>query len=267
MQRAAETSESLGAARRRLAGAARLFVLTGAGVSAPSGVPTFRGAAGLWRDVRPEELATPQAFARDPEMVWEWYRWRRTLVAACAPNAAHHALARHAAAHHGVTLATQNVDGLHETAAESLATQPGPAESVRRAWPLTLHGSLFVTRCTHCDYQRDDRHTVQAGSGAAPPRCPACGALLRPGVVWFGESLPAATLEQAAAAARAADVCLVIGTSGVVHPAAGLAELTTEAGGTVIEVNPEKSALTALATISLRGSADVLVPALLERRP
>ena len=266
MGEAPESTEAVDAARRRIAGAARLLVLTGAGVSAASGVPTFRGEAGLWRNFRPEELATPHAFARDPALVWEWYRWRRTLVAACAPNAAHHALARHAASHDGVTLVTQNVDGLHEAAAAAL--QPGNADEWRRARPLTLHGSLFATRCTRCAYRRDDRDRTTAHHGDdAPPRCPECGALLRPGVVWFGEALPAATLERAAEAAGAADVCLVVGTSGVVHPAAGLAGLTASAGGVVIEVNPAPSALTSLATISLRGGAEVLVPALLEPLP
>ena len=245
-------------ARQLIATARRIFVLTGAGVSAESGVPTFRGAGGLWKTFRAEELATPEAFARDPRLVWEWYQWRRDLVAACLPNAAHHALARLALARDGVTIATQNVDGLHARAAREMA---GAADPVR-ALPLELHGSLFATRCVDCG--RDaGAVTVDATSLATLPRCDRCGELLRPGVVWFGESLDHAVLGAATDAAGAADVALVVGTSALVHPAAGLAAHTLARGGALVEVNPDATPLSSRATIALRGAAGEVLPALL----
>jgi NAD-dependent deacetylase len=244
------------------------MVLTGAGVSQESGVPTFRGAEGLWRRMRPEELATPQAFARDPRLVWEWYGWRRELVGACRPNAAHRALARLAmrapearASAPSVTLVTQNVDGLHLAAARELA---GDTDDAIPGWarPLELHGSLFRTRCTGCGERRDSRERVDASAMETLPRCARCRQLLRPDVVWFGEMLHEPTLAAAVAAAAAADVCLVVGTSAVVQPAAALAQHTRAAGGAVIEVNPEPTPLTPMATVSLRATAAAAVPAL-----
>jgi NAD-dependent deacetylase len=259
-------------AAARLRAARRLVVFTGAGVSAESGVPTFRGAGGLWRSFRPEELATPEAFARDPRTVWEWYAWRRDLVAACAPNAAHRAIARHAArlvaAGGSAVIATQNVDGLHErAAADEAAASDLPAAPV-----LALHGSLFATRCARCAWRApapDTDGTTVAGAALDTasvetlPRCPACGALLRPGVVWFGEALDPAVLDAAFAAAAAADACLVIGTSALVQPAASIATTAARAGAALVEVNAEATPLSAQATVSLRGAAASLVPRLL----
>ena len=264
--------------------ARRLVVLTGAGVSAESGVPTFRGAGGLWREHRPEELATPAAFARDPRLVWEWYAWRRDLVARCAPNAAHLALARLALARDAkrgagsVRIVTQNVDGLHADAARAAAAALLLAEArealpdVLRAasgpsaaaLPLELHGNLFRSRCTACRARYESDVTSRLLEGGLPPRCPQCDSLLRPDVVWFGEALDEAVLASATQAATAADVCLVVGTSGVVHPAAGLAALTADGGGAVIEINPERTPLTGLAAVSLRLPAAVAVPAIVE---
>ena len=232
-------------AAARLRAARRLLVLTGAGISAESGVPTFRGPEGLWRQFRPEDLATPEAFARDPHLVWEWYDWRRQKIAAVAPNAAHHALARLEAASPEMLLATQNVDGLHARAGS------------RRL--LELHGSLWVLRCVECRAEREDR---RAAIGDLPPRC-SCGGLLRPGVVWFGEALPQDVLYRSFAAARAADAVLVVGTSSIVFPAAALPQEARAHGACVIEVNPEATPLTPLAHVSLRGTAVDLVPALL----
>lgn len=245
-----------------------ILVLTGAGISAESGVPTFRGAAGLWRSFRPEELATPEAFARDPALVWEWYRWRREQVARCAPNAAHLALAKLAMTHDDVTIATQNVDGLHAAAAREARATGDPA----RALPLELHGALFRDRCTLCDWSADARWgetaahegAALASSGGDLPRCPRCGSLARPGVVWFGERLDEDVLGRAFAAAGGAATCLVVGTSGLVHPAASLPLVTLEAGGEVIEVNPEPTPLTQRATRSIRGGAVETVPRLVE---
>jgi NAD-dependent deacetylase len=250
----APDASAVARARAALARAERLVVFTGAGVSAESGVPTFRGAGGLWRSFRPEELATPGAFARDPRLVWEWYAWRRDLVRGCAPNAAHRAIARWAAGRAGVTIVTQNVDGLHQRAA---------AEAGGGAAVLALHGSLFATRCARCDYRAPDDLGVDASSREALPRCPRCGAFLRPDVVWFGEALDATVLAAAFDAAAACDACLVVGTSALVHPAASVATAAAAAGATLIEVNAEDTPLTARAAVTLRGRAAELVPALL----
>ena len=282
MTSAARDPELVLRARALLAAAARVVVLTGAGVSAESGVPTFRGPGGLWRDHRPEELATPEAFARDPRLVWEWYVWRRDLVARCRPNAAHLALARLAItrdAERGVgsvRIVTQNVDGLHrdaahEAAAELLRAEAGEARpDVLRlasgpsaaALPLELHGNLFRARCTECDARYEGESASDLLAAGLPPRCPRCEALLRPDVVWFGEALDAGVLEAAASAAAAADLCVVVGTSGVVQPAASLAGLTRDAGGAVIEVNPERTSHSDGATVSLRMAASEAVPAI-----
>lgn len=248
----------LARARALLAGAERIVVLTGAGVSAESGVPTFRGAGGLWKSFRAEELATPEAFARDPRLVWEWYAWRRELVARCEPNAAHRALARLALGREGVTLVTQNVDGLHARAARE---ESGASGDPAPAMPLELHGNLFATRCVACGADAGEP-TIDATSRDTLPRCARCGGLLRPGVVWFGELLDPRVLGAAEAAAGAADVALVVGTSALVYPAAGLSSHTLACGGAVVEVNPDATPLTGRATLALRGAAGAVVPAL-----
>jgi len=208
--------------RERLRRAKRVTVITGAGVSAASGVPTFRGPAGLWRDFRPEQLATPDAFRRDPALVWEWYDWRRGLIAACAPNAAHEVIARWSRSP-GFTLITQNVDGLHERAGTANVTR--------------YHGSIWILRCAGGCGAPDweDRRVPIA---PLPPHCPSCGALARPGVVWFGETIPP-DAARAAGAATACDVFLSIGTSSVVYPAAGLVAEAQARGAFTIEINPE----------------------------
>lgn len=247
------TPDPLEEARSILRHAGRILVLTGAGISAESGVPTFRGPDGLWKTHRPETLATPAAFSRDPRLVWEWYAWRRGIVRGCSPNAAHRALARWLRARNGTAcLATQNVDGLHARADEG-----GPVPI------LELHGSLFRVRCTDCRHEAPHEDPVDVRSADTLPRCPACGALLRPAVVWFGEPLPAGPLDRAIHWAGAADVALVVGTSALVHPAASLPLLTLERGGTLLEVNAEPSLLTPHARISLRGAAGAVLPLLL----
>lgn len=233
-------------AARRIATAQRVLALTGAGVSAESGVPTFRGPEGLWRQYRPEDLATPEAFARDPRLVWEWYAWRRERIAPLQPNAAHRALASLEARLAGFLLATQNVDRLHQSAGS------------RRL--VELHGSLWVVRCTACGEEREDRRVPLP---QLPPRCE-CGGLLRPGVVWFGEPLPAAAIEAAFTAGHEADVVLVVGTSSVVYPAAAIAPAARARGAFVIEVNPEETPLTRLADAALHGPAAEIVPRLLQ---
>ncbi len=235
---------SLEAASAALAGSRHLVVMSGAGVSAESGVPTFRGAGGYWRGHDTMDLATPEAFARDPELLWAWYDHRRQLVAACAPNPAHHALVRLERRAASFLLATQNVDGLHQLA--------GSREVV------ALHGDLFTVRCTVCDHERPDRTT----GWTALPRCPRCGGLERPGVVWFGEALPEGAIERVSQAVAACDVFLVVGTSGVVWPAAGLTELAARLGKTVILVNLEPNGQERLATWAIHGPAGEVLPRL-----
>lgn len=241
------------AARALLSGAHRVVVFTGAGVSAESGVPTFRGPGGLWKTFRPEQLATPKAFARDPRLVWEWYGWRRELLASCRPNLAHVALARWMLQREGVTLVTQNVDDLHERA--------GTPELMK------LHGSLFEDRCSGCGraaaaHRRTDGPTDR-DDGTMLPLCPECGALLRPGVVWFGEMLPPDALARAYQRAGEANAVLVIGTTGAVYPAAGIVHEARAEGAAIIVVDPGQTEYDAVADIRLTGPAGELVPPLL----
>jgi NAD-dependent deacetylase len=263
-------------ARSLLADAARVVVFTGAGVSAESGIPTFRGAGGLWKTFRPEQLATPEAFARDPRLVWEWYGWRRGIVASCRPNAAHVALGHWMLLRDGVTLVSQNVDDLHERGAEAAALallragglrgSADPAEAMAaaaaRAAPIRLHGSICHTRCTRCSARTEFPGPVDATSEATLPRCAGCGGLLRPDVVWFGEALPEDALRNAFAAAAAAAACLVVGTSGAVYPAAAVVHETRGAGGAVVVVDPGETAYDDVADVRLRGAAGEIVPEL-----
>jgi NAD-dependent deacetylase len=251
---------AIAAARQALARALRVVVLTGAGVSAESGVPTFRGAGGLWKQFKPEDLATPIAFGRDPRLVWEWYGWRRELLKACRPNPAHLALARWMLARAGVTLITQNVDGLHERAALELASDAATAE---RAYPIRLHGSLFHDRCTRCNRRVEARDAVDAASVETLPHCAECGGLMRPDVVWFGEMLPVRETQRAFEAAADAEACLVIGTTGAVYPAAGVVHAAKQAGAAVVVVDPGETEYESVADIRLVGAAGAVVPQVL----
>ncbi len=225
-----------------------IAVLTGAGVSAESGVPTFRGDGGLWRQFRAEDLATPEAFARDPRLVWEWYDWRRQKVAGCRPNPAHEALAQLEARCAEFLLITQNIDDLHRRAGS------------RRI--VELHGNIWRVRCAR-------EATVSALPDVPlreiPPRC-ACGALLRPDVVWFGEALPVEALERALKAAETCDLFLAVGTSALVQPAASLPLTAKRHGAPVIEVNPDSTPISHLVDVSLQGKAGEILPALLAAR-
>ena len=235
-------SDPLDTARVLVAGSRFLFVLTGAGVSAESGVPTFRGAGGYWRNRSFQELATPGAFARDPRLVWDWYLERRRTIRACEPNAAHRALAAWSARGRGL-LVTQNVDDLHERAGQRGVVH--------------VHGSLWRNRCTRCGAERPEESLEYPEL----PRSPCCDAPERPAVVWFGEELPAAAIEAALDAARRADVTLVIGTSGVVYPAAGFIEIARRHGARVVNVDPDPGEVEA--DVSLRLPAGEAVPQLL----
>ncbi len=231
----------------RIRSATRVVALTGAGMSAPSGVPTFRGAGGLWRTFRAEDLATPDAFARDPDTVWEWYAWRRECIAACAPNAGHEVLARWCQERPGVRVVTQNVDGLHERA--------GTPDVLR------LHGSIWHLRCVRGCAQGPSREDRSCPLPQMPPQC-ACGALLRPDVVWFGEPLDPEVLRRATALAAGAEVFLAIGTSSQVHPAAGLIPLARDAGALVVEINPDAAAPVGAVDVRLPLGADQALLAL-----
>jgi NAD-dependent deacetylase len=231
--------------KERLAAARSITVLTGAGISADSGVPTFRGTEGLWRNFRAEDLATPEAFDRDPRLVWEWYNWRRELIATKKPNPAHDAIAEleHRCAQ--FWLITQNVDGLHRTAGSQRLSE--------------IHGNIWMVRCTACGQVSENRdvpiHIL--------PICRDCRNLLRPHIVWFGESLAEEDLQRSYTALHASDLCLVIGTSGVVYPAASFASIAKEAGAFVAEINLGQTPQTDLVDLSLQGRAKDLVPLLL----
>jgi NAD-dependent deacetylase len=230
----------------RLRDAKSVTVLTGAGVSAASGVPTFRGAAGIWKTFKPEELGTPQAFARDPQTVWEWYDWRRQLIARAEPNDAHRVLAKWEARFPGFTLVTQNVDGLHERAGSKQL--------------LRYHGSIWQMQCSvRCPGAPDSWEDLRAPLPDLPPPCPYCGALARPGVVWFGEAIPPATLAAASMAARKCDVFLAVGTSSVVYPAAGLVHEAAHRGAYTAEINLEPTEASIAVDVALQAPAEVLL--------
>lgn len=231
--------------RATITSSTRICALTGAGISAASGVPTFRGGSeSLWENVRPEELATPEAFHRDPAKVWRWYDWRRGMVAACEPNAAHHALVALEAACDRVTVVTQNVDGLHQRAGSRQV--------------LEFHGSLWTLRCLGC------RREVENHVTPLPPlpACDVCGGLMRPGVVWFGEAIDPEVMRASVDAVGDCDLLLVVGTSGLVYPAAGLARAGKESGATVLEFNLEEGGVSAWVDHFVPGSADATLPLL-----
>jgi len=221
----------------------RVAALTGSGISAESGVPTFRGKDGLWKQFRAEELATPEAFKRDPRLVWGWYDWRRGIIGARRPNPGHQVLARWEKRFPGFVLITQNVDGLHRQAG---------SERV-----LELHGNIWEMRCTAEGTVTENRDSPLR---ELPPRCPGCGAPLRPNIVWFGEALPAETLREAYAAGAACDVMFVVGTSAFVQPAGSLPLLAAERGARIVEINPDITPLTEAADFSFREKAGEILP-------
>lgn len=248
--------DALERAAKAIAGAGRVVALTGAGISSESGVPTFRGPGGLWKQFRPEDLANLHAFNRNPALVWEWYRWRRQQVAEARPNAGHACLVRLERRLSAFALVTQNVDGLHRRAGSATIVE--------------LHGNIWRSVCARrCGVvldespwmARPDRASASPPQPDQLPHCN-CGSLLRPDVVWFGEALDSDVLGTAIDEAEAADVMLVIGTSGLVHPAAGLPALARRSGAMTIEINVEETPLSDSMDIVLRGTSGVVLPAL-----
>lgn len=229
-----------------LKSARSIAVLTGAGISAESGVPTFRDAqTGIWSNFNPEELATMQAFRRNPKLVWDWYAMRRSMMAGVKPNPGHTALVAMEKQIPEFTLITQNIDNLHQAAGSKNVVE--------------IHGNLSRNRCASENMIVD----MWKENGEAPPRCPKCGDYLRPDVVWFGELLPEDAMLKASDAASKCDVFFSIGTSGVVYPAADLPFAAARHGAIVIEINPEETSLSASAKYSLRGPSGVILPELI----
>jgi NAD-dependent deacetylase len=233
--------------------AQKITVLTGAGVSAESGIPTFRDSlTGLWTNFDAEMLATAEAFQRDPALVWGWYEWRRMKVLAAQPNAAHIAIAQLSRRVPQLLLFTQNVDDLHERSG---------SRDVRH-----LHGSLHHPRCFDCGYPFSLSEAIpfepEGGRRLLPPKCQECGGLIRPGVVWFNELLPDKILKEAFESSSSCDLLIVMGTSGTVYPVAQLPEVANRSGCKVIQINPTKNELDGVCTWNLRASAAKLLPAL-----
>ncbi len=231
--------------KSRLAQTAAVTVLTGAGISADSGVPTFRGAGGLWKNHRPEELASPEAFARNPKLVWEWYNWRRELIATKQPNPAHTALVELENRVTNFWLITQNVDGLHPLAGSQCLSE--------------IHGNIWKVRCTQCG-QVTFNHDLPI---AMLPACSMCEGLLRPHIVWFGESLDPENLQKSFDALRNCKVLLIIGTSGMVYPAASFGPVAKKNGAFVAELNLAPTPNSDLVDLSIQGHAKDLVPQLI----
>ena len=239
------TDDQILLARTRLASARNVTVLTGAGISADSGVPTFRGADGLWRNFRAEDLATPEAFVQDPRLVWEWYNWRREILATKQPNQAHHALVRLEERMKHFHLITQNVDGLHRLAGSRQISE--------------LHGDIWKVRCTSCRLVIGNRYVPLS----LLPHCRTCGGLLRPHIVWFGEALDEQVLATSFRAAESCKVMVIVGTSGLVYPAAMLMPAAKANGAFVIEINLDSTPNSPDAALSLQGRAKDIVPLLL----
>jgi len=241
-----QVAENMALVREKLRQARRIVVLTGAGISAESGVPTFRGAGGLWREYRATDLATPEAFARNPRLVWEFYNYRREVLASVKPNAAHEALVTLENRTPDFVLLTQNIDGLHQAAGSRAVVE--------------LHGNIWWVRCSQCGRRSEDRRVPMP----FPPHCGACGAMVRPDVVWFGESLDPYVLQTAYGKLEQCDVMVVIGTSGVVQPAASMGLYAQEHGAFVVEINLEPTPYSRAFNVSLLGKAGDLVPRLVQ---
>jgi len=240
-----ENEEKIIEAKEIIESCASLTVLTGAGISAESGVPTFRGKDGLWRNFRSEQLATPDAFWDNPKLVWEWYDWRRAAIKEAKPNPGHFALAELESQKKSMTLITQNIDGLHQMAGSKNI--------------LEIHGNIWQVRCTKCgDIKQNHRVPLEE----MPPRCELCGEIGRPNVVWFGEIIPMEVIDSSLKAIEECDVMLIVGTSGVVEPAASLGLVAKQTGKKVIEINLESTTNSPLFDLTLLGKSGEIVPLL-----
>lgn len=226
----------------------KIVVLTGAGISAESGVPTFRGKEGLWGKFKPEELATMDAFMANPDIVWEWYNWRRDLMGKVEPNPGHFALAELEQMKPELTLVTQNVDGLHKTAG---------AKNI-----LELHGNIYRNKCSSCNQPHNDQIEIDPDN---IPQCSKCGGKLRPDVVWFGEMLDPVVIDTAFRVSEEAELFVSVGTSAIVHPAASLPMTAKQMGAVLIEINPEETPLSYMADYSIRDKSGVCLPQLIEK--
>ncbi len=226
----------------------RVVVLTGAGISAESGIPTFRGEQGLWKQFRAEELATLEAFERDPMLVWEWYDWRRGIIGRAEPNEGHRTISAWQDVFPSFSLITQNIDGLHERA--------GSRD------PVELHGNIWKLRCLREGTVTESR---EVPLHSLPPLCPACGAMLRPHVVWFGEALEGRVLDEAFRRSASCDVMFVVGTSAIVHPAASLPLAAADSGAKIVEVNPDPTPLSRTADFIFRGKAGQILPVIQQK--
>jgi NAD-dependent deacetylase len=221
----------------------RVAVLTGAGISAESGIPTFRGEEGLWKNFRAEQLATPQAFAQNPDLVWEWYDWRRGIIGSKDINDGHRVLSKWESIFPTYTVITQNIDGFHAKAGSTKIVE--------------LHGNIWKMRCTEEGTVSENYETPLK---ELPPRCPNCGAMLRPHVVWFGESLEQVVIQQAFALSSSCELIFVIGTSAVVQPAASLPITAADAGAKIVEINPDPTPLTVYTDFTFRGNSGEILP-------
>lgn len=240
-----EIGEKLKKAKEIINSSKYVVVLVGAGLSQESGVPTFRGKDGLWKQFRPEELATPQAFMRTPELVWEWYCWRRSIIARAEPNSAHYAIVELEKRCEQFLLITQNVDGLHRRAGNKKY--------------IEIHGCIWESRCVHCHNVMEDHETDYTRIQS----CKYCGGRLRPNVVWFGEAIPEMNLRKSYYAAQSCDVMIVVGTSGYVQPAASLPFLAKQNNAKVIDINVQSTPISEIADLFLEGKAGKILPELI----
>ncbi|MGB9736644.1 MAG: SIR2 family NAD-dependent protein deacylase [bacterium] len=232
--------------KERLKNASHVVVITGAGVSAESGIPTFRGKDGLWKQYRAEELATPEAFARNPELVWEWYCWRRGIISKAKPNPGHMAIAELEKRYENFLLITQNVDGLHRAAGSNKLVE--------------IHGNIWQTRCVKCNTIEQDNELDFRKIGV----CGKCGGQKRPNVVWFNESIPTESLNKALSATTSCNLMIVAGTSGIVQPTASLPFMAKQSGAFVVEVNIDPTPISDIADVFIRGKSGEVLPKLLD---
>lgn len=230
-------------ARKLIADMPNITVLTGAGISAESGIPTFRGEDGLWKNFRPEDIATPQAFLNDPKLVWDWYEWRRKIIKEAKPNAGHFALVELEKQLSNFTLITQNIDGLHRISGSISITE--------------LHGNLWQVRCTMCGLIEQN---YEVPLRELPPNCRQCKSIARPNVVWFGEIIPMSIIDKCLIAIESCQIILIIGTSGVVEPAASMGLIAKQTGKTVIEINLDVTPNSGLYDLSIRGKSGDILP-------